>query len=76
MLPKAVREALRWHAGVDLTVEKGDDFVVLRRRRAFPSRTVDEVAGSLKYDGPPVSLEDMQKAVEEELAERWRRKRR
>lgn len=74
VLPKAVRDALKWRAGVDLSVERGDDFVVLRRAAVFPRRTVDDVAGCLTHEGPPVSLEDMEKAIDDELAERWRRK--
>jgi AbrB family looped-hinge helix DNA binding protein len=74
VLPKPIRDALNWRAGTDLTVEKGDDFVVLRRSRAFPLRTVKEVAGCLKYDGPPVLVSDMENAIDEEMRERWRRK--
>ena len=72
--PKAIRDALGWQAGLDLAIERGNDCVVIRRRRSVPRRTVEEVAGSLKYDGPPVSLEDKERAIEAELRERWRRK--
>jgi AbrB family looped-hinge helix DNA binding protein len=74
VLPKAIREALDWRPGLELSIERGDDCVVIRRRRRLPVRTVEEVAGSLRYDGPPVSLEDMDRAIEAELRERWRRK--
>lgn len=74
VVPKAIRDALGWRPGLDLAIEKRDDCVVIRRRRRVPRRTVEEVAGSLKYDGPPVTLEDMDRAIEAELRERWRRK--
>lgn len=74
VLPKAVRDALKWQPGVDLTVEKGDDFVVLRRSRPFPPTTIDEVSGMFKVDRPITDAE-IEAAIDAELAERWRRKR-
>jgi AbrB family looped-hinge helix DNA binding protein len=74
VLPKTLREELDWPPGTDLTIEKGNGSVVLRRKMMLRPTTIDEVVGSLKYDGPPVTLEDMERAIEEELAERWRRK--
>ncbi len=74
VLPKSVRDSLKWPPGIDLTVEEGEDFVVLRRSRVFPGRTAKEVAGCLKYHGRPVSVAEMEKAVDDEMRERWRRK--
>lgn len=74
VLPKSIRDELDWPPGTHLTIEKGDGSVVLRRVRTIQPTTIDQVAGILKYDGPPVTLEDMERAIEEELAERWRRK--
>ena len=34
----------------------------------FPPTTIDEVFGSLKYNGPPISIEEMRVAVIEEAA--------
>ena len=74
MLPKAIRDELEWPAGAHLTVERRDDSVVLRRKTTLRPKTVAEVAGMLKYDGPPVSIEDMQRGIDEALRERWARK--
>ena len=74
VLPKAIRDELDWPAGAHLTVERCDDSVVLRRKTTLRPRTVAEVAGMLKYDGPPMSLEDMQRGIDEALRERWARK--
>jgi AbrB family looped-hinge helix DNA binding protein len=74
VLPKSVREDYDWPAGTDLTIERGPGYVTLRRKDTIRPTTIDEVAGCLKYDGPPISPEDMERAIDEELAERWRRK--
>ena len=74
VVPKAIRDALDWPVGAELTVERGDDCFVVRRNRRLRRTTIEEVAGCLQYDGPPVSVEDMERAIDEELEERWRRK--
>jgi AbrB family looped-hinge helix DNA binding protein len=74
VVPKPIRDALNWPPGAELTVEKGEDSFVVRRKDTLPRTTVDEVVGCLKYDGPPVSLSDMERAIDNELRERWRRK--
>ena len=73
ILPKAIRESRGWSIGTRLTVEDTPDGVLLKSRPLFPPTTVDEVFGSLKYDGPPISLEDMDAAIVREAKRRARR---
>lgn len=58
-LPKPVRRALG--------VEPGDRvrYVIFDNNevRLLPVRPVSRLFGALKYDGPPVSLEDMERAI-------------
>lgn len=77
VIPKSVREAHGWGEGTEFTVEDGADGVRLRasKRALFPPTTIDEVIGCLKYDGPPRTIEDMQRGIDEALRERWERKR-
>jgi AbrB family looped-hinge helix DNA binding protein len=74
VLPKAVREDYDWPAGTDLAIERGPGYVKLRRNHGIRPTTIDEVAGMLKYDGPPVSLENMERGIDAALRKRWRRK--
>ena len=57
-LPKAVREALSLTAGdrVRYTVLDGE----VRIRKVLP---LSRLYGIVKYDGPPVSLDEMQQAI-------------
>ncbi len=59
-LPKAVREALSVRAGdrVRYVIQDGD----VRILKVGP---VGRLFGMLKYDGPPVTLEEMDRAIEE-----------
>lgn len=58
-LPKPVRRALG--------IEPGDRvrYVIFDNNevRLLPVRPVSRLFGALKYDGPPVSLEDMERAI-------------
>lgn len=73
VLPKAVRDAYGLAAGSEVEVESAGDVILLRPRpkKARKTYTFDEVAGFLKYNGPPVTLEDMERAVEEEARRKW-----
>ena len=59
-LPKAVREALSVRAGdrVRYVIQDG----AVRILKAGP---VGRLFGMLEYDGPPVTLEEMDRAIEE-----------
>ena len=59
-LPKAVREALGLQPGdrIRYFIHEGDV-------KILPVRPVTELYGILKYDGPPVSVEEMNDAIAE-----------
>ncbi len=63
IIPKAVRRAHGWEAGVELIVEDRGDRVVLRPVRPLPRTEVDEVRGCTGYRGPRRSLEEMEAAI-------------
>lgn len=59
-LPKAVRDALRVGPGDHLRYIVLDDDV-----RILAVRPVERLFGAIKYDGPPVSLDEMDRAIAE-----------
>ena len=75
ILPKAVRDQRGWKAGTRLTVEQTPDGVLLKPEPLFPPTTNEEVYGCLKWEGPPISLEEMDAAITEEVRERDARSR-
>ena len=72
ILPKAIRDKRRWAPGTRLTVEDTPDGVLLRASPPFPPTTIDEVCGMLKYDGPALTIEEMDAAVTREARRRAR----
>ncbi|MCY4015194.1 MAG: AbrB family transcriptional regulator [Gammaproteobacteria bacterium] len=59
-LPKAVRDALGVGPGDCLRYIVSDDDV-----RILAVRPVERLFGVIKYDGPPVSLDEMDRAIAE-----------
>ena len=59
-LPKAIRDSLAVKAGDKVRYTMLDEGVLI-----MPVRPTSRLFGSLKYDGPPVSLEDMEDAIAE-----------
>jgi AbrB family looped-hinge helix DNA binding protein len=70
ILPKSIRQRLRWNAGTRLVVEDTAEGVLLKAAPVFDAASPDEVFGSLKVSGPPKTLEEMDAGV---LAEARRR---
>ena len=63
-LPKAVRDSLAVKAGDRVRYVILDEGVLI-----MPVRPIGRQLGSLKYDGPPVSLEEMEDAIAEGAVE-------
>ncbi len=63
-LPKAVRDSLAVKAGDKVRYVILDEGVLI-----MPVRPTSRLFGSLKYDGPPVSLEEMEDAIAEGAVE-------
>lgn len=71
VLPKEVRDMQGWCAGTELEVETQGNAVVLRLLRTVPRTTLEEVVGCIPYDGPQVSIEEMDAGVEQAAREMW-----
>jgi AbrB family looped-hinge helix DNA binding protein len=75
ILPKAVRERLRWDAGTRLVVEETDESVTLKAAAIFPPTLSENVFGSLGYTGKPKTLREMDAGIAAEAKRRHARDR-
>ena len=75
ILPKAVRDSRGWKTGDRISVEETPEGLLLRRERepAFPPTRIEDVAGVVKWPGPPVTLADMKVGAADGAADRFRR---
>ncbi len=70
VLPKAIRQLLRWESGTRLVVEPTPEGVLLKPEPAFATTRPEDVFGCLTCDGAPRTLADMEAGI---LAEARRR---
>ncbi|PZO43542.1 MAG: AbrB family transcriptional regulator [Leptolyngbya sp.] len=71
IIPKALRVAHHWEAGQELIAVDVGDGILLKPKKPFEPTTLAEVAGCLKYEGQPKSLEDMNRALRQGILEQW-----
>lgn len=70
IIPKAIRSRYKWHAGQELSVIDTGEGILLLPAHAFPKTELEQVAGMLKYTGTPVSLDEMEAAIQKGAMER------
>jgi antitoxin PrlF len=69
-IPAAVRKKLRLHPGSKIDfVENAAGETVVRAKTG----DIRRLRGFIKYDGPPVSVEEMKEAIAEAAVERFER---
>lgn len=69
ILPKAIRDKLRWEAGARLVVKETASGVLITRENPFRPTALKDVVGRLKSDGPAKTIEEMREGVVEAVAE-------
>jgi AbrB family looped-hinge helix DNA binding protein len=82
VIPKDVRDRMRLTVGETFDVVERENEVVLKRRGGYNAisaqqavaEAVKELQKIIKYDGPPVSIEDMNHITKEKMAEHFSRK--
>lgn len=75
ILPKAIREKLKWKPGTELNVEETPNGVLLTPTRYFASTKLEDVAGMLRHKvriDHPLSIEEMDAAIVTEARRRAR----
>ena len=70
VLPKAMRDALRWVAGTRLAVQDTPNGLLLSAAAPAKTRDARSVAGCTGYRGPVVSVDAMNDAIRKGMAAR------
>ena len=68
VLPKAMRDALRWVAGMRLAVQDTPNGLLLSAVAPAKTRDARSVAGCTGYRGPVVSIDAMNDAIRKGMA--------
>jgi len=66
VIPAAIRNEHGWRPGRTFEVVDTPEGILLKPTPLFPPTRIEDVVGCLKYDGPPITDEDIEKALTEE----------
>ncbi|MBD2448827.1 AbrB/MazE/SpoVT family DNA-binding domain-containing protein [Nostoc sp. FACHB-152] len=71
IIPEELLKASGWEVGQELIAINMGDGILLKPKKPFAEITLNDVAGCLKYQGLPKSLEDMNDAIRQGVEESW-----
>lgn len=71
IIPQAMRKAYGWEAGQELIIIDTGDGILIKPKKPFPQTTLGEVAGCLKYQDTPKTIEEMDLAISQGIREEW-----
>ena len=73
VIPKELRDARKWHAGMSLTVEEVPQGLLIRpaKQPLFPPTKLENVMGCLKYDGPALSVAEIDRQMAVAFRKNW-----
>jgi len=76
IIPKTIRSSHHWRPGTRFIVEDVQGGVLLKPLSGFPATDLESGLGCAGYKGPAKSPDEMQAAIDDELARTWRKGRR
>lgn len=72
IIPKSVRAAHRWEAGLMFELVDTEEGLLLKPATLFPARTLKSVAGMLKDSVKSLSDEEIAESLARDIRSRWR----
>ena len=64
VIPRKIRRKLHWEPGMELTVSLTGSGVTILPRKKPAGKSLQELRGCLKYDGPRISNETLQAPID------------
>ena len=64
VIPRNIREALNWSPGDELTVTQAGQGVMIQPKQKRTGKRFVDLIGTVSYDGPPLSDEELQAPVD------------
>jgi AbrB family looped-hinge helix DNA binding protein len=72
IIPQSLREAHQWKVGQEFMIIDMGNGILLKPKKLLPETKLDDVAGCLKYQEKPKTLEDMDNAIRQGVEESQR----
>ncbi|MCT7953881.1 AbrB/MazE/SpoVT family DNA-binding domain-containing protein [Laspinema palackyanum] len=71
IIPPEMRKNYPLEVGTEIILTDTGKGILIQPKSPFLLTTLNEVAGCLKYQGPPKTLEDMEAAIRQGIQEQW-----
>ena len=71
IIPKTIRSSHHWRPGTRFVVEDVQGGVMLKPLSSFPATDLQSGLGCVGYKGAAKSVDEMQAAIDDELARTW-----
>lgn len=71
IIPKSLRDSHGWEVGQELIAVDMGDGILLKPKKPFEETAIEDVAGSLKYDGNAKTLDEMDDSIRQGILEQW-----
>jgi AbrB family looped-hinge helix DNA binding protein len=71
IIPKELLRAIGWEIGQELLAIDMGNGILLKPKKPFLETTLADVAGCLKYQDTPKTLEEMDDAIRQGVEESW-----
>ena len=76
IIPKTIRSSRHWKPGTRFVVEDVQGGILLKPLNTFPATDLQSGLGCAGYKGAAKSLDEIQAAIDDELARTWRKEQR
>jgi AbrB family looped-hinge helix DNA binding protein len=73
IIPKTIRSSHHWRPGTRFVVEDVQGGVLLKPLSSFAATNLQSGLGCIGYKGAAKSLDEMQAAIDDEVARAWRK---
>lgn len=71
IIPPAMRKNYSLEVGTEIILTDTGKGILIQPKQHFPPTTLNEVAGCLKYQSSPKTIEDMEIAISKGIQEQW-----
>ena len=71
IIPPEMRKLYSLEVGTEIILTDTGKGILIQPKQLFNPTTLNEVAGCLKYQGSPKTLEDMEAAICQGIQEQW-----
>lgn len=71
IIPPEMRKIYSLDVGTEIILTDTGKGILLQPKQPFHPTTLNEVAGCLKYQGSPKTIEEMEAAIRQGIEEQW-----